>query len=309
MDTAIVFPAIKPFDFADVARFLLLNPAARRLVARADETLGYSLIDRFREDPEEYSEAARVAFMVTCLALAEWAAEELGTAPGICAGPSFGGTPAAVYAGSLDFSAAVAATAGWGRRTADYFAREHRDVVTQSFARVPEDRLAEVLLDLDERGGWYDIACHVDDDFHMLSVHEHRLDWLKERLRAAGGLPLYTMRPPMHSAAFAPLRDVIELEVLDGVPFADPQLPIVCDHDGTVLRTAAEVRTMLLDAVVRPVRWPAVVRTLREADVRTVHVSGPDDLWGRVSCTTDNFEVVALKPEMALRPRRRDPVG
>ncbi|MGH3243336.1 MAG: ACP S-malonyltransferase [Spirillospora sp.] len=308
MDTAIVFPAIKPFDFADVARFLLLNPAARRLVARADETLGYSLIDRFRDGSEPYSEAARVAFMVTCLALAEWAGDELGADPDICAGPSFGGTPAAVHAGSLDFCDAVRVTAGWGRRTADYFAREHRDVVTQSFARVPEDRLAEVLLDLDEQGGWYDVACHVDDDFHMLSVHEHRLDWLKERLRAAGGLPLYTMRPPMHSAAFGPLRDTIEREVFDGVTFADPALPVVCDHDGKVLRSAEEVRTMLLDAVVRPVWWPAVVRTLREAGVRTVHVSGPDDLWGRVRCTTDNFEVVPLKPETALRPRRRDPV-
>lgn len=303
-DTALIFPGISAYPFAGIARFLLINPVARRLVADAEETLGYSLIDRYGEADDEYSEYARVAFLISCLALAEWAQEAFGVCPQICTGPSFGGTPAAVYSGALAFPDAVRMTALWGRYADEYFSAEHSDVVTQSFARVSGERLDEVLVELDERGEWHDVACYVDEDFHMLSVREGALEWLVKRLRAVGGLPLYTMRPPMHSGAFRPLRDRIERDIFGRITFSEPRIPVVSDHDGSLLESAAGLRDMLLDAIVQPVRWPAVVATLKKIGVAKVYVSGPDSLWGRVECTTRSFEVVAVKPETALMPRR-----
>ncbi|GAB3693311.1 ACP S-malonyltransferase [Actinocorallia lasiicapitis] len=298
---AIVFPGIGPARFADVAKFMLLNPVARRLTAEADDVLGYSLTDRYQDSETAYSEAARISFLLNCVALAEWS----GVTAGTCAGASFGGIPAAVHARALSFADAVRMTAAWGRRTETYFAREHTDVLTLSFARVPEEKLAEILAELDGEGAWYDVACHVDHDFHMLSVRQETVEPLRARLRAAGGLPLYEMRPPMHSAAFAGLRDELAAEVAAAVTFADPAIPIVSDHDGSLVRTADGVRTLLLDAVVRTVRWPAVTTTLRELGVDRVHVVGQDALWGRVACMTENFEIVAVNPETAMRPRRR----
>ncbi|MEU9191195.1 ACP S-malonyltransferase [Streptomyces sp. NPDC048484] len=292
-----------------MAKFLLLNPFARRLVAIADETLGYSLIDRYRTAEADYSEFERIAFLVTCLALAQWSEDAWGTRAEVCAGPSFGGTPAAVYSGALGLPDALRMTAEWGRRIEEYFSREHRDVVTQSCARLPEDLLAEVLAELAQQGEWYDVACYVDRDFHMVSLREGKLDWLQKRLRSAGGLPLYTMRPPMHSDAFRPLRDRVEREVFDGVRFDDPTIPVVSDHDGTVLTSGDEVRTMLLDGMVRPVRWLAVVETLKRNGVGKLHISGPDNLWGRVRCMTQNFDIVPIKPRTALQPRHREPVA
>jgi [acyl-carrier-protein] S-malonyltransferase len=307
--TAMIFPGIGPSSFKEVAKFLLLNPAARPLVAEADETLGYSLVDRYREAESagqgEYTEYSRMAFLVTCLALAAWASENYGLEPEYCAGPSFGGTPAAVFSGALDFGKAVWLTAEWGRHVDAYFARENGDIVTQSFARTPPDRLREVLAELDERGEWYDMAAYVDEDFSMLSVRESSVEWLQQRLRAAGGLPLYVMRPPMHSRAFAPLRDTLQSQVFARVHFRDCEIPVVSDHDGTVLRSADEIRTLILDASVRPVRWPDALATLKERGVRRVCVAGQDALWGRVAAVTRNFEVLAAKPETALRPRRR----
>ncbi len=303
--TAIAFPGISPCRFEDVGRFLLVNPMARRLTATADETLGYSLVDRFREAEGEFTEYERVAFLVICLALASWAEESVDMRPDICVGPSFGGTPAAVYSGALSFPDAVWLTARWSHYLAEYFATEHADVVTQSFARTPADQLAEILVELDEQGEWYEIACHVDEDFSMLSLRESRLDWLHRSLRARGGLPLYTMRPPMHSAAFAPLRATIERELVSGLRFDDPDIPVVSDHDGAVLTTAGEIRTLLLDGIVRPVRWPRAIETLRHHGVGTLYVSGPDALWGRVKCTRQSFDVTTLTPRMALTPRRR----
>ncbi|TNM34618.1 ACP S-malonyltransferase [Streptomyces sedi] len=290
-----------PFD--DVGKFMVVNPQARDLLTTADEVVGYSVVDRFREAEQDYSEAAQVAFLVNCLALARWAEDQLGLDPLLCAGPSFGGKATAAHTGCLSVEDTVRMTARLARLQDEYFSEEHKDVVTHSFVRTPTERLTEILAEMDARGWWHDMACYVDDDMHMVSVREHALDWFKERIRNAGGLSLYTMRPPLHSGAFGPLRRRAEDEVFAGLTFADPRTPVVSDHDGTVLRTGDEVRTLLLDGIVRPLRWPLVVDALRENGVGTVHVAGPDNLFGRVRRTTAHFDVVRLTPRMALRPR------
>ncbi|MGV9643433.1 ACP S-malonyltransferase [Streptomyces sp. NPDC003514] len=303
--TAIAFPGIRQSPFSDLGKFLLINPVARGLTEIADDTLGYSTLDRYRQAETAYSPGERVSFLVTCLALAQWAEDALDVRPQWCLGASFGNTAAAVYSGALDFAEAVWLTARWNDCVEEYFAENHGDVVTQSFARTPEPRLTEILRELDEAGEWYEIACHVDDDFWMLSVREHRLDWLRTALRSRGGLPMYTMRPPMHASVFAPLRDTIERELVDRLDLRDPRLPIVSDHDGTVVGTAAQVRRLLLDGVVRTVRWPAAMSTLAGHGVERLVVSGPDGLWGRVDGVRKAFDVVPLSPAIALRPRPR----
>jgi malonyl CoA-acyl carrier protein transacylase len=303
--TALAFPGMSPSRYADLGRFLLVNPFARRLVRAADERLGYPLLDRFRDADGDYSEYAQVAFLVTCLALAEWAGAELGVRPDVCTGPSFGEKPLAAYAGCLPLPDAVGMTAALARCMAEFFATEHTDVVTHSFVRTPGERLAELLAELEGRGGWYDISCYIDHDFYMVSLREKHLDWLQRNIRRVGGLSLYTMRPPMHSAAFGALRRKAEDEVLGALTFADPALPVVADQDGRLVRTGEGVRQMLLDSFVRPMRWPAVVAALREMGVGTLCVAGPDSLFGRVPATTGSFEVLAVNPRFALQPRRR----
>ncbi|WP_329281784.1 ACP S-malonyltransferase [Streptomyces sp. NBC_01451] len=302
---ALVFPGMGPTKFADLGRFLLLNPHARRLVAAADTRLGYPLADRFAEAEGDYSEYAQVAFFVACLALAEWAEAEHGVEPAACAGPSFGEKPAAVRAGSLSFEDGVWLTARLARCLEEYFAVEHRDVVTHSFARVPETRVRELVDELAGRGGWSEISCFIDRDLFMVSLRESELDWLQRSVRSLGGLSLYTMRPPMHASVFDGLRRKAAEEVIGELEFAAPLLPLLADQDGSVVEDGAGVRSMLLDSFVRPLRWPAVVGGLRELGVERVCVAGPDSLFGRVGCTTSAFEVVSATPWLAMQPRRR----
>ncbi|MFC4069029.1 ACP S-malonyltransferase [Actinoplanes subglobosus] len=303
--TAVVFPGMGPTSFADVGRFMLVNPYARELVAEADEVLGYPLVERYREASGNYSEYAQVAFMVNSVALARWAEANLGMTAGVCAGPSFGGKAAMAYSGALSFADAVRLTAGMARALDEYFAVEHRDVVTHSFIRTPEDRLREILAELDEAGEWHEVACVLDEGFQMMSLHRGRSEWLENRLRAVGGLPLFTMHPPLHASVFGALRDRIESELLGGLTFADPRLPVVADQDGTVRTTGEGVRRMLLDGVVQPVRWPEVVASLQRLGVGTMYVCGQDSLFGRVGVTTRNFELHRVDVRTAMQPRRR----
>jgi len=304
-DTALVFPGMGPVPFAEVGRFMVASPWARELVAVADDVLGYSLVDTYRGAEGDYSEAAQVAFLVNCLASAYWAREHLDIAPDIVAGPSFGEKAALAYTGVLDLPDAIRLTAEIARCLDEYFADHHRDIVTLSFVRAPREELDAILAELGDAGEWYEISCHIDDGFWMVSLAERRVEWMRERLRGIGSLPLYTMRPPMHASAFAPLRAKAEREVISRYTFADPALPVVADQDGRLLHTGEELRTMLLDSFDHPMNWPSVTTALRDAGVRRMCVAGPDSLFGRVPRTIRTFEVVAAHPRSAMTPRRR----
>ncbi|MFC4565988.1 ACP S-malonyltransferase [Nocardiopsis mangrovi] len=302
-ETAVVFPGMGPTQAADAVEFMKNTPEARRLTAVADDVLGYSLADALLSSDDDYSEAAQVAFVVNSLALAEWAGNEYGVDPAVCVGPSFGGRAAAVFSGALTAEEGIGLAAELARRTEEYFAAEHGDIVTHSFVRIPEQALKGLLEELDARSEWHDVACVIDADFTMLSLRESRVDWLKQRIRALGGLPLYTMRPPMHSAVFDGLRASAE-EAMSGLSFADPRLPVVDDHDGTVLTTGEGVRTMLLDTFVRALHWPDAVAALKGLGVRSVCVCGQDALFGRVPVTRNSFQVIPVTPKLvAVRAR------
>lgn len=122
--TAMVFPGMGPTTFADVGRFLLVNPVARQLVKTVDGLLGYPLVDCLRAAEGDYSEHAQVAFFTSCLALARWAEEELGVGAELCAGASFGAKPAAVYSGSLSLEEGLWLTVRVARCLEEFFAAE-----------------------------------------------------------------------------------------------------------------------------------------------------------------------------------------
>jgi [acyl-carrier-protein] S-malonyltransferase len=304
-ESAIVFPGMGPQDFPAVGKFLLIDPVARELVEQASDALGYPLFERWRDSAGDYAEEAQVAFLVACVALARWAEARLGADPGTCVGASFGGKAAAVYAGALGFSDAVLLTARLARYEHRYFTEEQPGIVTHSFARLPQEVLKEILAELEARREWHELSCQVDHDFAMVSLRAERLEWFEGRIRAAGGLPLYTMDPPMHASLFRPLRDRVEAELFPALTFADPVIPVVADQDGSLRTTADGVRRMLLDGFVRAVRWPEVVDALLGRGVRDLYVAGPDRLFGRVPVTTRSFRVTGVDPRLALRPRQR----
>ena len=303
MSTGVIFPGMGPWGYSELGKFIAVNPYARRLRRSADEVLGYSLMDRYREAGVGYSEYAQVAFLITCLALSRQVNAKLDIEPIVCTGPSFGGKTALAYSAALPFPETILLTARLARCEEEYFQVHHQDVVTQSVARTPEPTLREILESMADRHEWYDISCHIDHDFFMVSMGATSLDRFLREVRAAGGLPLYAMQPPMHSSAFSPLRRKVEDEVLGEFPLCDPDLPIVADQDGSVVVTAEGVRTMLLDSFVRPVRWPEAVQSMKGLGVTKVYVCGLDRLFGRVDCTLRNFEVVAVGPETALPER------
>ncbi|MEY9969380.1 [acyl-carrier-protein] S-malonyltransferase [Streptacidiphilus sp. MAP12-16] len=301
--SAIVFPAMGPSRFADFGKFMLVNAAARRRFAVADEALGYSVFDALRQSEDDYAEVAQIASFVTALALADWAEESHPETPHLCAGVSFGKMAAAAYAGVLPFDEAVRMVAEVARGERDYFAEHHRDIVTHSFVKVPRETLDELLAELDTADEWYEISSYLDRDLYMVSLNERALDGFKKRIGAVGGYSLYTMRPPAHASIFEPLRDRLDQEVLSRYRFRDPVLPIVSDQDGSLVESAEQARDWILGGFVRPMRWPGIVDTLTGQGVDRIRIVGRDRLLRRLKCTVDNLSTTTTAPESALRPR------
>jgi [acyl-carrier-protein] S-malonyltransferase len=293
-----------PSSYDDLGRFIATDPCARRLRRVADQVLGYPLMDRYRAAGADYSEYSQVAFLISCLALIEHAGDTLGGRPVACTGPSFGGKAAIAYSAALPAAETILLTARLARCEEEYFKSQYQDAVTQSVARTPEPALRQVLDGMAGRDEWHEISCHIDEDFFMVTMGSSSLNRFTQEVRAAGGLPLYAMRPPMHSSAFGALRRKVEDEVLGDFPLANPSIPVVADQDGSVVVTADGLRTMLLDGIVRPVRWPDAVQSMKALGITKICIPGLDHLFGRVPCTVRNFEVLPITPGFALRPRK-----
>ncbi|MCM4085081.1 ACP S-malonyltransferase [Paractinoplanes hotanensis] len=303
MSSAIVFPALSPLRRGELGTFLLVHPLARRRLAEADEALGYRLVDALADAPpdDDYAEPVQVAVLVACLALADWASQRLGASPEYCVGPSFGERAALAYTGVLSFEDTVRLVDEIARTERDYFATEHRDVVTHSFVRVPADRLDDMLAGL----SWHDVSGRLDADFHMVSLREAELDGFKAAIGAAGGYSLYTMRPPAHASLFTGVRARME-KVYESYALEAPRLPIVSYQDGALLTEPETLKAALLDGFVQPIRWLEALETLRERGVERLWVAGPDTMFSRLRSTSASFEVELCDIRRVMaRPRRR----
>lgn len=297
-----VFPGMGRFDFSTAGRFLVLDPYARERLKIADEVLGFSVLERFHAAGADYSVYSQLAFLVSSLAAADRAEQRFGIRPDICVGASFGQKSAAAYAGSLDFADALRLTLESARCEEDYFRDEYTDVVTHSVYRVPDEEFHALLGRMRANGEWFDVSGTMDQGFYMVSLRESRLDQFIADVRELGGYSLHTMRPPVHASAFGALRRKAEAEVYAKYEVRAPSLPVVSDADGTVVETAEAMRTMLLDTFDRAIRWPDIVATLVGWGVETLYVTGADDTFHRLRCTSRNFDVVTVNPKNALRP-------
>ena len=205
--SALVFPGMGPVPFAEVAKFMLVNPFARKLFAEADEALGYSLFERFKEAEGDYSEYAQVAFLVNCLALAQWVEHEFGEQPAFCAGRASARRPPPCTPGRCRSPTASASRHVSPTRSTRTSPRSTRRRSPPSPSRGPRaPGWTRYGRELDARASGTSISCRVDQDFRdARRCASRRVEWFQARVRAPGGLPLVHEAPALrHSAAFEP---------------------------------------------------------------------------------------------------------
>jgi [acyl-carrier-protein] S-malonyltransferase len=99
---------------------------------------------------------------------------------------------------------------------------------------------------------------------------------------------------PFHCPLMADARAQFE-EVLRGVPFADPKLPVYSNVTGEVLTTGEEARKLCLDQLVQTVLWTPEMESLVRDGSGTFLEVGPGTvlggLWKAYAKTKEGLEI------------------
>ncbi|MGW6917521.1 ACP S-malonyltransferase [Kitasatospora sp. NPDC054939] len=282
MTTGLFYPGLVPLDAADITRLLAHSAPARRRFDRASEVLGYPLAEALRDCGEEDWEVVDNACLTSALALSDSAEEWLDPAPELCTGISFGGLPAVVRAGGLDFADALVLVTRSARIQTRFLAERPEPGaclfligLTAGQVRALADRLAA-------EGHWIEVSAQLGRDIHAVSAAPRTLELFQEAMREHGGRGFHTMNRPQHCRMLEPLRAELERDVYRVTPFHRARLPVLSDIDGTLLREPEDLRTFLLAGWVEPVSTDTTVAGLRAASVDRLHLAGSRNLFGRL---------------------------
>jgi [acyl-carrier-protein] S-malonyltransferase len=253
-----------------------VSAAARRVLERADDVLGYSLSKiMFSDQGEDLDRTIHTqpAVFVHSMALLEVLREHCDPDPIIAAGHSLGEYSALCAAGVLTFDTALeiirvraegmdaaqppgtcgmAAFIGPGRDAVHRMVAEHRgeDVLEAANFNAPD----QVVV-----------------SGHLAAV--------KRFVAAAGAVKraravLLPVSSAFHTELMEPARRLLA-EKLAGTALKEPGFPVAANVDGGLHTFPEGTRQLLIDQVVRPVLWEDCVHTMRRAGAELFVEVGP----------------------------------
>jgi [acyl-carrier-protein] S-malonyltransferase len=250
-------------------------PVARRTFAEADAHLGFALSQLCFAGPAEtleLTEHAQPAILATSVAAYRVLVEVAGLAPRALAGHSLGEWSALVASGALDFGEAVRGVRARGR-----LMQSAVPVGTGAMAAAmgleaevvaalcQEAAAGEVLAPANfNGGGQIVVAGHAGAVERFVALAAARRARVK-RLAVSAPFHCPLMEPAARGLA----------EVLAGVRFREPTIPIVTSVEARLVDGREELRELLVRQVTAPVRWEETVRRLLELGAGVALEVGP----------------------------------
>lgn len=277
MSLAFVFPG-QGSQYAGMGKALSeVFPAARQAFAEADEALGRPLTKLIFEGPEEdlrltwNTQPAILAVSVACLRALR---SKGGAQPAFCAGHSLGEYSALVAAGAVSFADALRVVEQRGRFMQD--AVPLNTGVMYAVLGLDADQVSSVCAEVTRPGEVVEVANDNCPGQVVISGHVKAVETAAERLKAAGAkraVPL-AVSAPFHCSLMRPAGERLA-EVLAGVPFEAPSVPVVANVDARPNEEVARIPDLLVRQVSSPVRWQDCVKTLAQAGVDRFLEIGP----------------------------------
>lgn len=295
MTTAIVFPGLAPSTYETVKDFVEENPYARRRFAEADEVLGFSLIDAFKDAQEEDWEINECAFLVNTVALADYAVDHFSLDPAYCVGSSFGATAGAVFTGSITFREALWLSYQSTVREKAYADKNLKGYQSDFIYRYPLEKARKLVKEYAQKGEWLEIASYLSDDLMAVCGKEHVIQEVKKRVRQEKGISLFTMNRLIHCSELKEIREQLGREVHSQVTFGPARIPMISDIDGSIFDQPHTIKTTLLDEYDRAIRLDLAIETMKQAGIEKVHIIGPRNIFGPLM--RDAFDVQLISPE------------
>lgn len=277
------------------------SSAAASVFATADEALGEPISALAFEGPEDQLNLtvnSQPAILATSVAYL-WALEErLGTLPAASyfAGHSMGQYSAMVAAGVIDLADGVRLVRERGRQ----MQASAEDGAMAAVIGLSDDRLAE----LEAAGsalGVFTIANRNSPGQVVISGERVAIEGAAEKAKELGAKRALVL--PVSVAAHSPLMgraaDAMR-EILAGVTFRDPRVPLLANADARPLTTGEECRAELVEHLTRGVDWIAAVERMTADGVVTFVEPGPGKvLTGLIRRIAVDAEAFALDDQSA----------
>lgn len=241
------------------------------LVREADDVLGFSIERLCLDDPDGHlarTDFAQPAlFVVNALSWHRFL-DETGTDPGrvLLAGHSLGEICALYASGALTFRDGVRVV-----RTRGLAMAEARDGGMAAVIGLSEDEVRRLLQ---ERGfDDIDVANINSAEQIVVSGPSERVPSVREAVVDAGGrfAPL-RVSGAFHSRYMAPAQAGLARFLAD-VPFGEPAVPVLSNV--TARPYADDPRSLLVEQLVRPVRWLDLMHAILERGITDIREVGP----------------------------------
>ena len=258
------------------------SPAAAAVFAAADAALGEPisrLAWRGPEDDLNRTENAQPALLATTIAYLaalreRWAAAGVpAIEPSFAAGHSMGQYSAMVAAGALSLEDGVRLVRERGRRM--QASGQGRDGAMAAIIGLDDDALPELVARA-SNAGTFGVANRNSPGQVVVSGERAAVEAGAEIAKSLGARRAIVL--PVSVAAHSPLMAdaaTAMRDVLAGVAFSDPNVPLLANADATMLTTAEACRSELVDHLTTGVDWVRAIETMVAAGIDTFIEIGP----------------------------------
>jgi len=280
MKLAVVFPGQGSQSVGMGVDLAGKHAIAAGIIRRASDVLGWDLLEACRVGPEEKlaeTSVAQPALYVLGYAVWEVLRNE-GVVPALLSGHSLGEYTAAAASGAVSFEEGLEAVNLRGSA----MSRAARLCPGGMLAVIgaPRADLDKWLADAGAKGV-VTVANENSPEQVIVSGVSDALGAVEEAARKGGAKKVVRLKVSgaFHSPLMNSAADEMR-EVLAGMKFKDPAIPVVGNVAASLLETAEAVREDLAKQIVSPVRWEACVRAMAKAGVGAFVEAGP----GKVLC-------------------------
>jgi [acyl-carrier-protein] S-malonyltransferase len=260
-------------------RLVEMLPAARRLYDRAAEVLEYDLAKLCFEGPADQLDSTVISqpalFVTSLAALEALRAEspEVVQAAEAAAGLSLGEYTAIVYAGVMEFEDGLMLVQKRGAAM-----QEAADATAGGMVSILGLELAQVqaLCDQARQGEILEIANLLCPGNIVVSGTNAACERAAEMARPFGAIkaiPL-AVAGAFHTSIMRPADERLA-ESLAEVPMRRPRIPVVSNVDAQPHDDPEEIRRLLIQQVLQPVRWEESMRYLLKEGFDQFYEVGP----------------------------------
>ena len=253
---------------------------AKALFDQASEVLGYNLAELCISGPAETlntTDHSQPAIFVASLAALESLKNEnpeLVSACNATAGLSLGEYTALVFAGVMSFEDGLRVVQERG--LAMQAAAELTQSGMVSVVGLETDQVEKVVAEVRQEGEILQLANFLCPGNIVVSGHTEACGRLEEPANSAGArmvMPL-TVAGAFHTPLMQPAVERLTA-VLENVTLHAPRIPVVSNVDATAHDDPEEIRQLLVQQVVSPVRWEDSMNKLLADGIEQFYEIGP----------------------------------